>query len=213
MNDQRRAVQILREHRHRKEERLQQTDAPLAQTDAPLVETTAPIREPALRHSGQLASAVTAWVGLTFLVSYIALPLVRIAAGASSASVASLTYNAQASFIGLLGVLALTLFGLGVTRPAARLNVDPDRVLAATSGGLLTWGLLHNILPGLIPFGAMGGVELGTFLASNVIEAGLFGVMLASLTRTGRGAFTLGVVFQTALLMFSYIAMYAPILF
>lgn len=209
MNDQRHPVQMLREHRQRRESRLQQEhrDAELlvaANTSPAITEATLP----ALRHPGRLAGAVTAWMSLTFLLCYIGLPMARAGLGLSINSLNVMMGTAVASFGGLLGVMALTLLGIAAIRPAAQLKVDPDRVLAATSGGLLVWGLLHNILPGLLTFSDMASGELLSFIGSNIIENALFGVMLASMARTGRGAFTLGVTFQAALFLFSYAAMF-----
>ena len=82
-----------------------------------------------------------------------------------------------------------------------------DRAATATVGGLLVWTVAHNVLPGLVPFGAMEAGELLSFFAANVLESALFGVMLASAAKTVRGALSLGVLFQGVLLLSSYAVM------
>ena len=144
----------------------------------------------------------------TFLLCYLALPLGRVALGMSLQTSASVMATALASAGGLLGVMALLSAVVAIVRPRVTANVDPDRILAATSGSLLVWGLLHNILPGLVHFSDMGGLELGTFIGSNILESALFGVVLASVAATGRGAFSLGALFQVLLFGLSYVAMF-----
>lgn len=156
---------------------------------------------------GSFASAAVAWMSATFVLCYLALPLGRIALGLSTQTSDAVLGVALASSAGLLGALVLLGSVLAVTRPQVAVNVDPDRILSATSGSLLVWGLLHNTLPGLMFFSDMASGELGTFVASNFLESALFGVVLASITRSGRGAFALGALFQTLLFGLSYMAM------
>tara|TARA_B100001093_G_scaffold347621_1_gene332198 strand:- start:409 stop:636 length:228 start_codon:yes stop_codon:yes gene_type:complete len=67
------------------------------------------------------------------------------------------------------------------------------------AGGLLVWGVLHNILPGLTTFGTMSMTFLGFFLLSNMIENVLFGAILGTVTRTRRDAFIAGALLQMGL--------------
>ena len=67
------------------------------------------------------------------------------------------------------------------------------------AGGLLVWGLLHNILPGLHTFGMMSATFLAVFLLSNILENILFGIILGTVTRTRREAFIAGAFLQAAL--------------
>lgn len=204
---------LLRERRLQRDARSSSLHQPLQRTtDAHALsasaESSLSLRGAhALVGPGRFAGAAMAWMSATFLLCYLALPLGRVAMGLSAQSGVAVLGTALASAAGLLGVLALLGTLLAVVRPAIQVDVEPDRILAATSGSLLVWGLLHNVLPGLMFFSEMTGGELGSFVASNFLESALFGVVLASVARTGRGAFALGAVFQTLLFSLSYIAM------
>jgi hypothetical protein len=165
----------------------------------------------AITQPGRIMSAATVWMSFTFILCYLALPLMRAGVGLSAQSGISILATALASAAGLMGVIALFTVAVAVLRPKASVHVDPDRTLAATSGSLLVWGLLHNILPGLIPFDEMATGELAAFIGSNVIESALFGVMLASFASSGRSAFSLGAMFQVLLFGLSYLAMFSLI--
>jgi len=206
---------MLREHRQRKAQQSQVETSTLYTEPSLLSAERAAAIEAHQKGAGltvsqpaRLAGAATVWMSLTFMLCYLALPLARASMGLTVHTADSVMATALASTGGLMGVMALSLFGIFLARPAASLNVNPDRILSATAGGLLVWGFLHNVLPGLIHFADMGGGELATFVGSNIIENALFGVMLASIARTGRGAFTLGVLFQAALVLISYHTMF-----
>lgn len=166
----------------------------------------------ALTAPAKIASVTTVWMSFTFLLCYLALPMARMGLGLSTQTAAGLMTNVLASAAGLMAVFAMFAVGIAALRPSVSVNVDPDKTLAATAGSLLVWGFLHNILPGLIPFGEMGAGELLTFTGSNILESALFGVMLASFASTGRRAFTLGAAFQGVFLVLSYLAMFALVL-
>ncbi len=161
-----------------------------------------------LSHPGRLAGAAAVWMGGTFAVCYLLLPLARIRMGLSMQSAGSVAVVAASAALALVGLWMLATIGLIVRRPVIALEEDHrDRAVTATTGGLLVWSILHNVLPGLIPFGEMEAGELLSFLGANVIESALFGVMLASVATTVRGALSLGVLFQGALLLGSYAVM------
>jgi len=158
---------------------------------------------------GRIASASAVWMSFTFLLCYLALPLFRTGFGMSGYGVSGILDHALAAAAGLMGVMALFTAAVTLFKPTLSVDVDPDKILSATAGSLLVWAVLHNILPFLVSFGAMGTIEFGTFFLANGIESALFGVMLASFAATGRSAFSLGAMFQFLMFSFSYIAMFA----
>jgi hypothetical protein len=158
-----------------------------------------------ISHPGRLAAAAAVWMGGTFALCYLMLPLGRIGLGLSTQSIGSVALVAACSALSLIGLWMFATLGLVVRKPVVSLEEDHrDRAVTATVGGLLTWAILHNVLPGLIPFGAMEAGEMLSFLGANVIENALFGVMLASVAKTVRGALSLGILFQGFLLLSSY---------
>ena len=149
-------------------------------------------------------------MGGTFAICYLLLPLARVGLGLSAQTAGSVAVVAGSAALTLIGLWMAATMGLIMRKPVVQLEDDHrDRALTATTGGLLVWAILHNVLPGLIPFGDMAGGEMLSFLGANIIESALFGVMLASVARTVRGAFTLGVLFQSVLLLGSYAVMLA----
>ncbi len=62
----------------------------------------------------------------------------------------------------------------------------------------------------LVPFGEMSAPVLASFIAVNVLESALFGVMLASLVKSRAAGFALGGAFQ---LLFLGTAIYFALLF
>lgn|GEM_PF-5851533 len=160
-------------------------------------------RQPIQAPVGRFMAAATLWAMATFALCYVAIPLGYVAAGLRPFM---LHWTLPAELVGF----GLTWAATGVwmlARGASKdgLHIDPhglaasDRIPAAMLGGLLVWGLMHNILPGLMSFGSMSMAFLAAFLVSNLIENALFGTILGTVTRTRRGAFLAGAAFQTAL--------------
>jgi len=158
---------------------------------------TAPL---VVENPGVLAGAAAAWMSMTFMLCYVFLPLTRQALGLRYASAPSLVDEGLmlGGSLAAFGVaLATVVAGIAITRPKVSLELGRrEPVVAATLGGLLPWVVLHNILPSLIPFAEMGAGALLSFLAVNLLESAMFGVMLASFTRSPGKAFGLGVGFQ-----------------
>ncbi|MDG1478179.1 MAG: hypothetical protein P8R54_01245 [Myxococcota bacterium] len=157
---------------------------------------------------GRLAGAAAVWMGGTFALCYLLLPLARAGLGLSAQSVSGVVLMAACAALSLAGLWVATTVGLVLRKPVVSLESEHrDRAVTATVGGLLVWTVAHNVLPGLVPFGAMEAGELLSFFAANVLESALFGVMLASVAKTVRGALRLGVLFQGILLLSSYVVM------
>ena len=145
--------------------------------------------------SRALGSAVLTWFGLVFAGCYVVLPMTTSALGLYHSSVTNLVFNTLALF-----PLAIITAGLAaVMKPKIVINkaAPRDPVLAATAGSLLVWALAHQLSPNLQPLSGMPVLESMTFVGLNVLEAGLFGMMLASFARTRARAFALGAAFQT----------------
>jgi hypothetical protein len=156
--------------------------------EAPLLAVYRGASRPA---AGPMMAATGAWFALVFALCYVALPAFGELTGLhrgllGTTPVAALSFGATAF------VTAVTA---GIVRPSIS-GATRDPVLAATLGGLLVWGVVHNTSWLLRPFSAMSFVELGTFLTFNVIEMFLVGSMLASLTKSRVLAFGLGGTFQ-----------------
>lgn len=149
------------------------------------------------------AKAATVWMGCTFLLSYLLLPSLWEAVGLRDAQLWTLPGDLIAVGVVWLGAMGITA---ARHRRGEGLRVDlgdlatSDRLPAATLGGLLVWGFLHNVLPGLVPFGEMPAAWLAAFVGSNVLESALFGAVAATLARTRRGAFGLGALASATLL-------------
>jgi len=158
---------------------------------------------PVLASTGRFLAAATVWATATFLLCYVAIPVGYTVVGLrpftlpwvlpghmlAFAFTWLLTAAAMLTIASRSGGVHVDLHGLG----------GSDRIPAAMLGGLLVWGLLHNLLPGLMPFGTMSLTFLGAFLMANIAENVLFGTILATLTKTRRGAFTAGAAFQAAI--------------
>ncbi len=155
-------------------------------------------RTPQRVATAPLVSAMTGWFSLILLTTYVAAPLTRGAMGLLDNVAGHMLFNIPAF---MLTAFVVTI-SAAVLQPAVRLHPDAPRdpVLAATGGGLLTWALLHNLSPLLQPFTQMTSPELLSFLAVNVVEMGLIGVMLASFTRSSMKAFALGALVQALML-------------
>jgi hypothetical protein len=166
--------------------------------DHPLANVQFPSSTPVDIRPRQLGTASVAWLAGVFGLCYIALPI-------AAASVGLFTDFWSHVFFNLPGFALATLVtavGAMVARPKITTDVGATRdpVIAATSGGLLTWAIVHNLSPVLLPFAAMGTAELATFLALNLLEMSLIGMMLASFTRSVAKAFALGMWFQLLVL-------------
>ncbi len=171
------------------------TDAVRAQTRAAAVHTAVPTRA--------FVRATAAWLGASFALCYLAIPLMLEGAGLRAAHLAHLLPGE------LLGMaLASGWLLTRVLRRSDRGDIaldlpqlaESDRIPAAALGGLLAWGLLHNVLPGLLPMGRMPVAFLLSFGLANVLENVLFGTVIGTVARSRREAFTMGALFQLVLL-------------
>ena len=169
-------------------------DAALTSFQRPLPASVTPQLIP----TGSLVGAMAGWFGLVLAVCYVASPVLRASLGLLDNLPAHLVFNIPAFLMtGFVATIAAA-----IARPTVTLspNAPRDPVLAATLGGLLTWGVVHNLSPLLEPFAAMGPAELAAFVAANVVEMTLLGMMLASFTRSSRTAFGLGALLQLLML-------------
>jgi hypothetical protein len=147
-----------------------------------------------------MAGAVSSWFAIVFAVSYLLLPALATGLGLYSGMIANIVPNFLA-----LATMAMVTTGLAVmTQPRVVTNVRAGRdpVVAAGLGSLLVWAGAQEFLPILQSLSAMPLYESLTFIGLNVVEAGLFGMMLASFTRSPVKAFALGAAFQSLLLAF-----------
>jgi hypothetical protein len=148
----------------------------------------------------RLLPAAAVWMMGVFGVSYVALPLFAEVTGLYR----GLLYDLPADLVSFTAATLMLLFGVALVGPRVEVPLDGkpsfDPVIAATSGSLAVWGVLHNTLPMLRHFDDMATPELATFLAFNVIESALIGMMLASFTRSRWKALALGAGFQLLLL-------------
>ncbi len=138
--------------------------------------------------------ATATWLAMVFTLCYIALPLGLAVSGLNGAVIGSTQYALPAFGLGAFVVAV----GAAVVRPAVRLGFGGPRdpVVSATLGGLGVWALIHNTSSLLEPFWNMSPGELASFVALNVVEMGLLGMMLASFTRSRAVALALGGGFQ-----------------
>lgn len=170
-------------------------DAVMARLDASRAPMAAPL--------GRFAAAATVWALATFALCYVAIPLGYTLSGLRPFML-PWTLPGEVVAFGLTWAATLGWLAVRSVRQGG-LAIDPhglaasDRIPAAMAGGLLVWGLMHNILPGLMTFGTMSAVFLGTFLLSNFLENALFGTILGTVTRTRKGAFVAGALFQATL--------------
>lgn len=152
--------------------------------------------------------AASVWLGMSFLLCYVAIPLMMDGAGIRTAylarvlpgeligmSIASCWALSRVLRKGWSGSLPLALPQLAAS----------DRIQAAALGGLMSWGLLHNILPGLLPMSRMSLAFLVFFGFANVLENVLFGTVLGTIAGSRRQAFALGAIFQLVLLSIAWI--------
>jgi hypothetical protein len=141
-----------------------------------------------------MAGAMLAWMTGVFGLVYVAVPLVLSAAGLHAGMIRGLLFNLP-SFVGAT-VVATAAACIFKPRIATAMSGPRDPVIAAASGSLLVWGLLHNLSPILTPFSAFATPQLIAFIGLNVLEMGLIGMLLSSFTRNPLKAFALGAGFQ-----------------
>jgi len=191
MSSDEQVLEGLRPTLHREREAESPTfDEPLIRLeDFGAVDAQGKIRRPALM------GAMAAWMSMVFMVCYLAIPMATSTLGLYGSGVLSGAWFNFPSFV-MASVLAI--FAAIAVRPTIRTDfLGPrDPVLSATVGGLLTWGIVHNLSPLLRPFSDFSAVELATFASLNVVEMSLIGMMLASLTKSRMVAFGLGSAFQ-----------------
>lgn len=166
---------------------------------AQVEQARAPMQAPV----GRFLVASTLWALATFALCYVAIPLGYTLGGLRPFMLAWTLPGELVAFAFTWAATAAWMLSRAATRKG--LQIDPhglaasDRIPAAMAGGLLVWGLLHNILPGLMSFGTMSMTFLGVFLLANLVENALFGTILGTVTRTRKGAFLAGALFQTTL--------------
>lgn len=139
-----------------------------------------------------LVGATAAWLGGTFLVSYLLLPALYAILGVGGLGIFAFWQQFPAFLLVSAGVAA----GVSIARPRVRLtDAKLDPVAAGTLGGLGMWALTQNIL---FPFALMSTFSMVAFIALNVVENLMIGSMLASFTKRAETAFTLAAGFQFA---------------
>lgn len=189
-------------HRPPRVKRQQSTKEtePYSLENHPLLQEVLARRGTAAVPRRKLAAASTSWMLATFGICYLAIPFVFDLVGLRMAQWWTLPGSVAAfSTMWVAMMAAIVAF-----KPDVRLDGRFDPVVSATAGGLLTWGILHNVLPGLTPFVMMPTAFLVAFIAANVLENALFGAMLASMVKTRRAAFALGAAFQGAFLSLAW---------
>jgi hypothetical protein len=145
-----------------------------------------------------LAGAVMSWFALVFAVCYVVLPVMAAVFGLYDGVIRNLLPNTLA-FVPL-AILTTALAAMVRPRVITRIGAPRDPVVSAAFGSFLVWALGHEALTALQPISQMGAIEAVTFAGINVVEHGLFGLMLGSFVRTPLQAFALGVAFQAMFL-------------
>ncbi len=157
---------------------------------------------PVLAPTGRLLAAATVWATATFLLCYVAIPIGYSVMGLRAFVLPWVLPSHMLAFAFTWIVTTAAMLTLASRRGGVDVDLHglggSDRIPAAMLGGLVVWGLLHNLLPGLMPFGAMSLSFLGAFMLANIVENALFGTLLATFTKSRRGAFAAGAAFQTA---------------
>jgi hypothetical protein len=184
---------VLEERRRQKPEVIEK--APLLDAHALLHESPVKRGEIAVPRE-KLAAAATAWMLLVFGLCYIAIPAAFEAVRLRDSQLFLIPQKIQSLGMVWAGVMAFIAIG----RPQVRLDGRIDPILSAAGGGLLVWGILHNVIPILEPFVRMPLDFLIAFVAANIVENVLFGAMLASFVKSRRAAFLLGGLFQLVLM-------------
>ncbi len=141
-----------------------------------------------------LAGAVASWFALVFAICYLAIPAMASLAGLYHGMLPNLVVNTLA----FIPMAILTAALVTMLRPKVVTNVSAarDPVVAATLGSLGMWAIGQEVSPLLQSLSTMPLYETVTFTGMNIIESGLFGMMLASFVRSPVKAFALGAAFQ-----------------
>ncbi len=166
---------------------------------ADVQQSSGPITAPV----GRFIAASTIWAMATFALCYVAIPTGYALAGLRPFLLPWVLPGELVACLVTRAAASVWMLTRSVGKPG--LEIAPhglaasDRIPAAMAGGLLVWGLMHNILPGLMSFGTMSMAFLGVFLLSNLVENALFGTILGTVTKTRRDAFVAGAMFQTML--------------
>ncbi len=171
------------------------TDAVRAAAEASLQ----PVRAP----TGRFLAATTAWAAITFAICYIALPVVYYAFGLRPYA---LSHNFGSEAVAFAFAWSIALFFIYTKARATQgVHIDfealvsSDRIPAAMVGGVLSWAVAHNTLPGLASFGEMPSLFFQVFLLANLFENALLGTVFASVATTRSNAFFVGFIFQALL--------------
>ncbi|MCB9686923.1 MAG: hypothetical protein H6735_17925 [Alphaproteobacteria bacterium] len=144
--------------------------------------------------AGVMLGATATWLGSVFALCYVALPAAMAITGVN----ATVLMSAPRALISFgMGAFVVAV-AAAIARPAIRLGFGGPRdpVVSATLGGLGVWAVIHNTSALLEPFWAMSPMELLTFVAANIVEMTLLGMMFASFTRSRAVAMALGGGFQ-----------------
>ncbi len=144
--------------------------------------------------AGALLRAIPAWLGLTWVGCYLVGPTL-LALGTSDdfgvLTTGILTAPAYAA------TTLTTAVGAAVAKPRLRLHRRGFEPVAwAAAGWLAVWAVVHNTSAYLEAFARMQGDVLLGFLLLNLMEAGLVGAVLGTLTRSRFKAFSMGAAFQ-----------------
>ena len=159
-------------------------------------EPVAPVPKPIPTRG--LTLAMAAWLSMIFATCYVALPTALAVTGVN----AGLLGSALFSFPAFAMAALISIVGAAIAKPSIHLDLGSrrDPVLSATLGGLGVWAVIHNTNPLLVPFSHMSAAELASFVALNVLEMSMLGMMFASFTRRKLVAFALGGGFQFLML-------------
>jgi hypothetical protein len=142
----------------------------------------------------ELSGAMIAWFSMVFSLCYILVPTGLALVGLPTLNVlVNLDYllpsYVAAGFVAWVAAM--------VVRPKVRLDGPRDPVVAASVGGLGVLLIAQNSLGWpFLTFGQMTPAALAIFLALNLVEMTLLGMMFASFTRRPSIAFALGAGFQ-----------------
>ena len=142
-----------------------------------------------------LVKATAGWMAAVFAFRYVFLPAVITSAQVPFDLVPLVFSTPAFAMTASLVVAAVALFRPRVRLPKTR-KKDNSPEIAATAGSLAVWAAGHQLIWGLMPLTDMEPTRLIPFLALNVLESSLFGVMLASFTNSPTKAFGLGALFQ-----------------
>jgi hypothetical protein len=149
----------------------------------------------------QVMTGTAAWMSLVFVLVY----------GVLTASLdvlglyPGMRAGWQADLASFALMLPLTLGLVAVLKPRLELPrfgpvVNKDPVRWAVMGGFGTWALAHCTIPGLWPLFEMPAGQLVSLVGLNLVEHGLFGLMLASFVQSRKAALGLGALFALTFL-------------